>query len=123
MGNVIEKIFRVDQRILKKYVKEAKKVMALADTMKALTDDQLRDKTKEFKDRLKNGKTLNDIKVEAFAVVRETARRVLGLYPFECQVIGGLVLNDGDVAEMKTGEGKTLTATMPVSLVRLNCWR
>ena len=116
MGNVIEKIFRVDQRILKKYVKEAKKVMALADTMKALTDDQLRDKTKEFKDRLKNGQTLNDIKVEAFAVVRETARRVLGLYPFECQVIGGLVLNDGDVAEMKTGEGKTLTATMPVYL-------
>ena len=116
MGNVIEKIFRVDQRILKKYVKEAKKVMALADTMKALTDDQLRDKTKEFKDRLKKGQTLNDIKVEAFAVVRETARRVLGLYPFECQVIGGLVLNDGDVAEMKTGEGKTLTATMPVYL-------
>ena len=116
MGNVIEKIFRVDQRILKKYVKEAKKVMALADTMKALTDDQLRDKTKEFKDRLKNGQSLNDIKVEAFAVVRETARRVLGLYPFECQVIGGLVLNDGDVAEMKTGEGKTLTATMPVYL-------
>ena len=116
MGNVIEKIFRVDQRILKKYVKEAKKVMALADTMKVLTDDQLRDKTKEFKDRLKNGQSLNDIKVEAFAVVRETARRVLGLYPFECQVIGGLVLNDGDVAEMKTGEGKTLTATMPVYL-------
>ena len=116
MGNVIEKIFRVDQRILKKYVKEAKKVMALADTMKALTDDQLRDKTKEFKDRLKNGQSLNDIKVEAFAVVREAARRVLGLYPFECQVIGGLVLNDGDVAEMKTGEGKTLTATMPVYL-------
>ena len=116
MGNVIEKIFRVDQRILKKYVKEAKKVMALADTMKALTDDQLRDKTKEFKDRLKNGQSLNDIKIEAFAVVRETARRVLGLYPFECQVIGGLVLNDGDVAEMKTGEGKTLTATMPVYL-------
>lgn len=116
MGNVIEKIFRVDQRILKKYVKEAKKVMALADTMKALTDDQLRDKTKEFKGRLKNGQSLNDIKVEAFAVVRETARRVLGLYPFECQVIGGLVLNDGDVAEMKTGEGKTLTATMPVYL-------
>ena len=116
MGNVIEKIFRVDQRILKKYVKEAKKVMALADAMKALTDDQLRDKTKEFKNRLKNGQSLNDIKVEAFAVVRETARRVLGLYPFECQVIGGLVLNDGDVAEMKTGEGKTLTATMPVYL-------
>ncbi len=116
MGNVIEKIFRVDQHILKKYGKEAKKVMALADDMKKLTDDQLRGKTNEFKDRLKKGETLADIKIEAFAVCRESARRVLGLYPFECQVIGGLVLNDGDVAEMKTGEGKTLTATMPVYL-------
>ena len=116
MGNVIEKIFRVDQHILKKYVKEAKKVLALAEDMKKLSDDQLRAKTNEFKDRLKKGETLSDIKTEAFAVCREAARRVLGLYPFECQVIGGLVLNDGDVAEMKTGEGKTLTATMPVYL-------
>ncbi len=116
MGNIIEKIFRVDQHILKKYVKEAKKVMSLAEQMKALSDDQLRAKTNEFRERLKNGQTLEDIKTEAFAVVRETARRVLNLYPFECQVIGGLVLNDGDVAEMKTGEGKTLTATMPVYL-------
>lgn len=116
MGNIIEKIFRVDQHILKKYVREAKKVMALADQMKNLTDDQLRAKTNEFKERLKNGESLSDIKVEAFAVVREAAKRVLGLYPFQCQIIGGLVLNDGDVAEMKTGEGKTLTATMPVYL-------
>ena len=116
MGNVIEKIFRVDQHILKKYVKEAKKVLSLAEEMKKLSDDQLRAKTTEFKDRLKKGETLQDIKTEAFAVCREAARRVLGLYPFECQVIGGLVLNDGDVAEMKTGEGKTLTATMPVYL-------
>ncbi len=116
MGNIIEKIFRVDQHILKKYVKEAKKVMNLADQTKALSDDQLRAKTNEFRERLKNGQTLEDIKTEAFAVVREAARRVLNLYPFECQVIGGLVLNDGDVAEMKTGEGKTLTATMPVYL-------
>lgn len=116
MGNVIEKIFRVDQHILKKYVKEAKKVLALAEDMKKFSDDQLRAKTNEFKDRLKKGETLSDIKTEAFAVCREAARRVLGLYPFECQVIGGLVLNDGDVAEMKTGEGKTLTATMPVYL-------
>ena len=116
MGNVIEKIFRVDQHILKKYVKEAKKVLSLADEMKKLSDDQLRAKTTEFRDRLKKGETLQDIKTEAFAVCREAARRVLGLYPFECQVIGGLVLNDGDVAEMKTGEGKTLTATMPVYL-------
>ena len=116
MSNVIEKIFRIDQRILKKYRKEAKNVLALAKDMEALTDDQLRAKTTEFKERLKNGETIKDIKFEAFAVCREAARRVLGLYPFEVQVIGGLVLNDGDIAEMKTGEGKTLTATMPVYL-------
>ena len=116
MSNVIEKIFRIDQRILKKYRKEAKNVLALAKDMEALSDDQLRAKTIEFKERLKNGETLKDIKFEAFAVCREAARRVLGLYPFEVQVIGGLVLNDGDIAEMKTGEGKTLTATMPVYL-------
>jgi len=116
MANIIEKIFRIDQRILKKYKKEAKKVLALADAMKALPDDQLRAKTAEFRERLKNGESLSDIKIEAYAVVREADRRVLGLYPFECQVIGALVLNDGDIAEMKTGEGKTLTETMPVYL-------
>ena len=116
MSNVIEKIFRVDERILKKYKKEAKNVNKLADSMAKLTDDELRAKTNEFKTRLKNGETLKDIKYEAFAVVREAAKRVLGMYPFDVQVIGGLVLNDGDIAEMKTGEGKTLTETMPVYL-------
>lgn len=116
MGNFIEKLFRVDERILKKYKKEAKNVTKLADKMAALSDDQLRAKTDEFRKRLKEGETLKDIKVEAFAVCREAAKRVLGLYPFEVQVIGGLVLNDGDIAEMRTGEGKTLTATMPVYL-------
>ena len=116
MANFVEKIFRIDQRILKKYVKESKKVMALEEQMKALTDDQLRAKTEEFKKRLKEGEKLADIKHEAYAVCREAARRVLGLHPFQCQIIGALVLNDGDVAEMKTGEGKTLTATMAVYL-------
>ena len=116
MGNIVEKIFRVDQRYLNKYRKEAKKVLRLADAMKALSDDELRNKTKYFKEKLAKGATLNDIKVEAFAVCREAARRVTGMYPFEVQVIGGLVLNDGNIAEMKTGEGKTLTATMPVYL-------
>ncbi len=116
MSNVINKIFRIDQRILKKYEKQAKKVESFAAKMADLTDDQLREKTKEFKDRLKNGETLDDIKYEAFAVVRETAKRVLGMYPFHVQIIGALVLHDGDIAEMKTGEGKTLTETMPVYL-------
>ena len=116
MANLVEKIFRVDERILKKYTKEAKNVSKYAETMAALSDDQLRAKTKEFQNRLKNGETLKDIRYEAFAVVREAAKRVLGMYPFDVQVIGGLVLTDGDVAEMRTGEGKTLTATMPVYL-------
>ena len=116
MSDIINKIFRVDQRLLKKYRKQAQKVEALEDTMKALSDDELKHKTVEFKERLKNGQTLEDIKIEAFAVCREAARRVLGMFPFEVQIIGGLVLNDGEIAEMKTGEGKTLTETMPTYL-------
>ena len=84
--------------------------------MAALSDDQLRAKTVEFQQALKNGKTLNDIKYEAFAVAREAAKRTLGQFPFKVQIIGALVLNNGFVAEMKTGEGKTLTATMTVYL-------
>lgn len=116
MGNVIDKIFRVDQRILNKYRKQAKKVMDLADDMAKLTDDELKHKTVEFKERLAKGQTLDDIKIEAFAVCREAAKRVLNMYPFEVQIIGGLVLHDGEIAEMKTGEGKTLTETMPTYL-------
>lgn len=116
MANIIEKIFRVEQRILNKYKRQARQVMALEDTMKAYSDDELKHKTVEFKERLSKGETLEDIKIEAFAVCREAARRVLGLFPFEVQIIGGLVLNDGDIAEMKTGEGKTLTETMPTYL-------
>jgi len=116
MSDIINKIFRVDKRILKKYTKQAEKVEALADEMASLSDDELKNKTNIFKDRLSKGETLNDIKIEAFAVCREAARRVLGLYPFKVQIIGGLVLSDGQVAEMKTGEGKTLTETMPTYL-------
>ncbi len=116
----IEKIFRLDARILKKYRKEAKKVLALEDEMNALSDDELKAKTPYFKDLLAHGATLNDIKIEAFAVCREAARRVLHQFPYEVQVIGALVLNDGDVAEMKTGEGKTLTCTMAVYLNALS---
>ena len=116
MANIIEKIFRLDARILKKYQKEADKVLAYEDTMKALSDDELKAKTPYFQELLRNGKTLADIKCEAFAVCREAARRVLGQFPYKVQIIGALVLNDGDIAEMRTGEGKTLTATMAVYL-------
>ena len=105
-----------DKMALKKYSKIADKVIALEDKMKALSDDELREKTTYFKDLLANGKTLEDIKVEAFAVAREAARRTLNEFPYKVQIIGSLVLHDGDVAEMKTGEGKTLTATMAVYL-------
>ena len=105
-----------DRRAVKRYGKVADKVMKLEDYMKGLSDDELRAKTDYFKEQLKNGKTLEDIKVEAFAVAREAARRTIGEFPYKVQIIGALVLNDGDVAEMKTGEGKTLTATMAVYL-------
>ena len=105
-----------DKRMLKKYSKEAEKVMALEETMKNLSDDELRAKTPYFKDLLAKGKTLDDIKIEAFAVAREAARRTIAEFPYKVQIIGSLVLHEGDVAEMKTGEGKTLTATMAVYL-------
>ena len=105
-----------DKLAIKKYMKEADKVLAYESQMAALSDDDLRAKTPYFKDLLANGKTLDDIKYEAFAVCREAAKRVLGEFPYKVQVIGSLVLHNGDVAEMRTGEGKTLTATMAVYL-------
>lgn len=102
---------------LKRYKRQADKVLSFEDDMKKLSDDELRQKTQYFKNEINNNKkSIDDIKFEAFAVVREASRRILGQFPFKTQVIGALVLNDGDVAEMKTGEGKTLTATMPVYL-------
>jgi len=91
-------------------------INALEPEMQKLSDDQLRAKTDEFKDRLAHGETLDDILPEAFAVVRETARRTIGLRPFDVQLIGGIVIHRGKIAEMKTGEGKTLVATMPAYL-------
>lgn len=101
---------------LQKYKKTAHKVDSLAEKMKNLTDEELRMKTDEFKERLEKGETLNSILPEAFAVCREADERVLGLRPFFVQIVGGIVLHHGDIAEMKTGEGKTLVATMPVYL-------
>ena len=105
-----------DKRAIKKYEKEADKVLKYEEQMKALSDDELRAKTPAFKERLAKGETLDDIKYEAFAVAREAARRTIGEFPYKVQIIGSLVMHDGDVAEMKTGEGKTLTATMATYL-------
>ncbi len=116
MANFIEKIFRLEERELKKYAREADRVIAYDETMTALSDDELKHKTVEFKERLANGETVDDIKYEAFAVAREAAWRVLKQKPFKVQIIGSLVLHGGNVAEMRTGEGKTLTATMAVYL-------
>jgi preprotein translocase subunit SecA len=116
MANIVEKIFRFDQRALNKYTKQAAKVIEYEETMKNLTDDELKAKTPYFRELLKQGKSVEDFKYEAYAVAREAAKRTLGQFPFKVQIIGALVLDQGDVAEMKTGEGKTLTATMAVYL-------
>ncbi len=109
-------MFNSDKAILRKVRRQAKKVLALDDEMSAKSDAELQDMTVMFKTRLANGESLDDIKYEAFAVAREAAWRVLGQKPYEVQVMGGLIMNDGDIAEMHTGSGKTLTVTMPVYL-------
>ena len=115
MANFFEKIFRTEQRRLNKLKHRATKVDAYAATMAAMSDDELRAKTKEFQHRLQvDGEPLSAVEYEAFAVAREAAKRTIGLYPFFVQIVGALILNQGDVAEMRTGEGKTLTATMAV---------
>ena len=104
------------QRELKSIYPIVDKITALEDAYKALTDAQLQAKTPEFKSRLQNGETLDDILPEAFAAVREAADRVLGMRPYPVQLVGGIVLHQGRIAEMKTGEGKTLVATLPAYL-------
>lgn len=115
--SVLDKLFRIDQRAFKKIKKKAVKVLDYEEKMKKLSDEELKAKTQYFKDQIQNnGKTVDDILPEAFAVCREAAKRVIGQFPYPVQVFGATVLNEGDVAEMKTGEGKTLTATMAVYL-------
>ena len=114
MSNFIQKFF--ERRELDRYMREADRVMAYDEQMGKLSDEELIAKTKEFQERLAKGETLESIKYEAFAVAREAAWRVLHQKPFKVQIVGALVLNNGDIAEMKTGEGKTLTATMAVYL-------
>ena len=116
MVNILKKLYNNDKRELKKFEKIADKVESHADEYSRLSDEELLAKTPEFRDRLKNGESLDSLLPEAFAVSREGAKRVLGLYPFHVQVLGGIALHYGNIAEMMTGEGKTLTATMPVYL-------
>ncbi|WP_178195767.1 preprotein translocase subunit SecA [Ligilactobacillus sp. Marseille-Q7487] len=116
MANVLKKWVESDKRELNRLGKIADKVEAYASTMESLSDEELQAKTPELKQRYQDGATLDDILPEAFAVAREAARRVLGLYPYRVQIIGGIILHEGNIPEMKTGEGKTLTATMPVYL-------
>ncbi|KRN32438.1 preprotein translocase subunit SecA [Weissella halotolerans] len=116
MANPLKKVIESDRGTLRRLEKTAKQVESYADEMAALSDDELKAKTPYFREQLAAGKTLDDILPEAFAVVREAARRVLGLYPFPVQIMGSEVLHGGNIAEMRTGEGKTLTATMVVYL-------
>ncbi|MFA5607945.1 MAG: preprotein translocase subunit SecA [Leucobacter sp.] len=117
MATVLEKILRVGEgRTLKKLERIAKTVDSLEDSFSDLTDEELRGETAEFRERLENGETLDDLLPEAFAAVREAAKRTIGLRPFPVQVMGGANLHLGNISEMKTGEGKTLVATMPAYL-------
>ena len=117
IGSVVKKIVgSKNERELKRLQHVVDKINAIEPQTKALSDAALAAKTDEFRERLQQGETLDDLLVEAFAVVRETAVRVLGMRHFDVQLIGGMVLHAGKIAEMKTGEGKTLMATLPVYL-------
>ena len=117
---ILDKVFNTDKKILKEIEKAALPVLDYENEMAALSDEELKAKTPYFKERLKNGETLDDIMAEAFAVAREAARRVIGEFPYFCQIEGATVLHRGDIAEMKTGEGKTLTSVMAVYLNALS---
>ena len=115
--NVIQKVFGThSERELKRITPIVDKIESLRPSMMELSDEQLKDKTKEYKKRLSDGETLDDLLPEAYATVREAARRVLNMEPFRVQLIGGIILHQGRIAEMKTGEGKTLVSTLPAYL-------
>lgn len=112
----IRKWFDSHNSLLKRYEKTAEKILSLDDSMSQLSDEELVAKTDDFKERYQKGEDLDKMLIEAFAVVREASKRVLGLHPYKVQVMGGIALHEGNISEMKTGEGKTVTATMPVYL-------
>ena len=117
LGGIARKLFgSSNDRRVKKIRNKIKEINALEAEISALTDVQLQAKTTEFRAALESGKSLDDLLAPAFAVAREASKRVLGMRPFDVQLIGGVVLHEGDIAEMRTGEGKTLVATLPVYL-------
>ena len=120
MANLISRLFNEDARKIKKLEKKIQPILELEETYKNMSDDELKAMTPKLKERLANGETLDDIYVEAFATAREAARRVIGEFPYPCQLMGATVMQGGDIAEMKTGEGKTLTSVMAVYLNALS---
>jgi len=117
LSTLFKKLFGSrNDRLVKQYSQRVAVINGLESQMQALSDDQLRAKTEEFKRRYQDGETLENLLPEAFAVVREGSRRVLQMRHFDVQLIGGMVLNAGKIAEMRTGEGKTLVATLPAYL-------
>ncbi|MDQ1314648.1 MAG: preprotein translocase subunit SecA, partial [Pseudomonadota bacterium] len=117
LQSLFKKVFGSrNDRLVKQYMQKVKAINALEPAMEKLTYVELAGKTAEFKSRLENGETLDKLLPEAFAVVREASRRVLGMRHFDVQMVGGMVLHDGKIAEMRTGEGKTLMATLPAYL-------
>ena len=120
MANFIERLLNGEKKTLHNLEKTAEQVMALANDMEALSDDALREKTQEYKHRYEEGESLDSLLVEAFATSREAARRTIGEYPYKVQIMGAVAMHQGDIAEMRTGEGKTLTSTMCVYLNALS---
>ena len=116
MSNFISRLFNLSKRATAALEKKVEPIEELSDYMASLSDEQLKENTIKFKERLANGETLDDILPEAYATVREAAKRVIGEYAYRVQLMGGVVLHQGDIAEMKTGEGKTLTSIFPVYL-------
>jgi len=113
---LLKKLFGSNEREIKKLQPIVKEINSLESEISKLSDSELKNKTEDFKNRLKKGETLDDILPEAFAVTREAAKRVIGERHYDVQLLGGIVLHQGKIAEMKTGEGKTLTSTLPIYL-------
>jgi len=117
VANFLTRIFGSrNQRLLRQYSKVVKKISSLEEGLQALSDDEIKAKTEVFRQRYTDGETLEQLLPEAFAVAREASVRTMGMRPFDVQLIGGMVLHDGNIAEMRTGEGKTLMSTLPAYL-------
>ena len=114
--SIFKRLFDYEYKEMKKFTALADKIESKKEEYEKLTDKQLQGKTEEFKKELENGKTLDDILVDAYATAREAAKRVIGEYPFYVQLLGAIAIHFGNIAEMKTGEGKTLTSVMPAYL-------